>query len=141
MKILLTLALFAFLLTSNSTFAQEPQIKIKKGIVYVDGTACLKTSVEGGTSTFRTMEGEEIIFIQYLDYPNSDNKYIKIKFIDQKLSLTSDYVFSRKKLIEKLISGKALIDCTLDQEGVETFVFKYNEDIPNTQQININVNN
>jgi hypothetical protein len=44
-------------------------------------------------------------------------------------------------LVEKLISGKALIDCTLDQEGVETFVFKYNEDIPNTQQININVNN
>ena len=123
-----TLYLVVAFLITNSLFSQE--IKIKKDVVYVDGKECLKIDGDANNVSFYDLEGNEIIFLKFIHNSKYGEIYNKITFLKQKKSFTSkSYIFTKNLLIKKLINDKTLIDCQLDDEKVENFVMKYDEDV------------
>jgi hypothetical protein len=112
-------------------------IKIKKGVVYVEGEKCLKTDGDPVNMSFYDAVGEEIVFMKYLDDKYGEN-YMKVTFLDQKLSFTSkSIIFTKKMLIRRLLESKTIENCKLNQDKVERFILKYDE---NVEKDDINVN-
>lgn len=126
MKKILTLFLF---LTVSIMFGQE--IKIKKGIVTIDGKECLKIddSDPNNVSVF-DIDGKEIIFLKYIHDSKYGSLYNKIIFLDQKRSITSQtYIYTQKLLVKRLIAEKLLSDCKLDESKIEKFILKFDENV------------
>lgn len=123
-KITLTLSL---LLISLLSYSQE--IKIKNDIVSIDGKECFKISGDPNNVSFSDLEGNEIIFLKYVHNSNYGKLYNKIVFLDKKISFTSKFIFTKKLLIKKLLADQTLNECKLDNEKVEKFVMKYDENI------------
>ncbi|MDO6597824.1 hypothetical protein Q4512_12940 [Oceanihabitans sp. 2_MG-2023] len=131
-------ALTILFLMLSISIMQAQKIKIKKGIISVDGTACLSTDGDPINISFYDTNGEEIIFMKYLDTKRGEN-YMKITFLDQKLSLTSkSIIFTRKMLVRRLLSNKVIENCKLNPDKVERFILKFDENIEK-EDININV--
>ena len=116
------------LLIANIGFSQD--IKIKKDIVYVDGKECLKIGGDANNVSFYDLEGNEIIFLKYIHNSKYGSLYNKITFLKQKKSFTSQsYIFTKNLLMKKLIGDKTLINCLLDEDKIENFITKYDENI------------
>ncbi|WP_452226290.1 hypothetical protein [Lacinutrix cladophorae] len=131
-------ALTILFLMLSISIMQAQKIKIKKGIISVDGTACLSTDGDPINISFYDTNGEEIIFMKYLDTKRGEN-YMKITFLDQKLSLTSkSIIFTRKMLVRRLLSNKVIENCKLNPDKVERFILKFDENIEK-EDINVNV--
>jgi len=104
------------------------KVKIKKGIVYVDGKECLKVGGDANNVSFSTLDGEEIIFLKFIR--KYGDLYNKVVFLDQKISFTStSYIFGKKLLIKKLLEDGTLKDCGLVADKVERFAMKFDEDV------------
>lgn len=126
MKKILTLLLF---LTASIMFGQE--IKIKKGIVTIDGKECLKIDdADPNNVSIFDMEGNEIIFLKYIHDSKYASLYNKIIFLDQKRSFTSrNYIYTQKLLVKRLIGEKLLSDCKLDESKLDKFILKFDENV------------
>ena len=135
MKLTHTLAGLVLLFSLSISNAQK--IKIKKGVISVDGKSCLTTDGDAINKSFYDADGEEIVFLKYLTDRKDGENYMKITFLDQKISLTSKSIlFTRKMLIRRLLASKVIVDCKLNTEKIERFILKYDENI---EQDDINV--
>lgn len=141
MKIKYLLLLFAFIFTTGFVHAQK--IKIKKKIVYIDGEKCLEIGGDANNVSFFDLDGNEIIFLKYIRDSRYADLYTKVTFLDKKISFTSkSYIFTKKLLIKKLLSDRTLKDCQLNQDKVENFVLKFDENVENEQiKVEVKVTN
>lgn len=141
MKILLT---FLIALLSTVSFGQDDvQVKIKKGLIYVNGEAWLKRKIEGSTAIIKDLDGNEIIVIRNYDETNShiNDDYQKIIFLDQKKSFTTTYIYWPKPFVKRLIEAKVLVDGKIDESALDKFIYRQDEDIESKSKgINININ-
>lgn len=120
----------------NEVYAQK--IKIKKGIIYIDDQECLKTDGDPINMSFYDLEGEEIVFMKYLDDKYDGDTYMKVTFLNQKKSFTSkSIIFTKKMLLRRLLNTNTIENCMLNEDKVDRFILKYDEDI---ESDNINVN-
>lgn len=126
MKKIVTILFLSF---SVVLFSQD--IKFKKGIVYIDGQECLKYETEGNNVSFQNLEGDDIIAIQYLRPDGTqESLYNKVIFLEYQQELTSkNYIYTKKSLVERLLKSKALDNCTLNEEKLQSFILKYDEKI------------
>lgn len=117
------------LLLSILGFSQD--IKLKKGIVYIDGQECLKYETEGNNVSFQNLDGDDIIAIQYLRPDGTqESLYNKVIFLEYQQELTSkDYIYTKKSLVERLLKSKVLENCTLNEEKLQSFILKYDEKV------------
>lgn len=136
MKLKYCLSVFLLMFAMNIMQAQK--IKIKKGVIYVDGENCLTTEGYPVNTSFYDTDGAEIIFMKYLETKKGET-YAKVTFLDQKLSLTSkSIVFTRKMLLRRLLASKVIENCKLNPEKVERFILKFDEQVEK-DDINVNV--
>jgi len=126
LRILLTLLLSLFFC---STFSQD--VDFKKGIVIIDGKECLKMSNEDAVSvSFTDMDGNDLIFLRFIHNSKFGKLYNKVTFIGQKVSFTSQsYIYTKKMLIKKLITNKVIEGCKINEENLEKFIMKYDENV------------
>jgi len=125
-------------LTLCMSMLQAQKIKIKKGVIYVDGESCLTTEGYPVNTSFYDLDGDEIIFMKYLENTKGET-YAKVTFLDQKLSLTSkSIVFTRKMLLRRLLASKVIENCKLNPEKVERFILKFDEQVEK-DDINVSV--
>ncbi|MFN8283784.1 MAG: hypothetical protein U0U67_11260 [Chitinophagales bacterium] len=118
--------ILALLCTTIIGFSQE--IDIKKGIVFIDGKECLKVNSDPNNVAFSDLQGNEIIFLKFIHDSKYASLYVKVTFLDQKISFTSkSYIFTKKLLIKKLLEDGTLTDCKIVSEKAERFVLKYDE--------------
>lgn len=126
-----------FLMLSISMM-QAQKIKIKKGVIYIDGETCLTTEGYPVNTSFYDVDGEEIIFMKYLK-TKKEETYAKVTFLDQKISLTSkSIIFTRKMLLRRLLASKVIENCKLNPDNIERFILKFDEQIEK-EDINVNV--
>lgn len=136
MKLQHTLTALFIILSISIMHAQK--IKIKKGDIFIDDIKCLSTDGDPVNISFYDSDGEEIVFMKYLDDKRDGENYMKVTFLDQKLSFTSkSIIFTRKMLLRRLLDTKTIENCKLNQDKVERFILKYDENI---EQDDINVN-
>ena len=123
-----TILLLVFL-NSFSIFSQD--INFKKGIVYIDGKECMKYDSDATTVSFQNMNGDDMMVLKFIRPDRSQaSLYTKVVFIESHQELTSQsYIFTKKTLVEKLLKSNALVDCTLNEDKVKTFVLKYDEKV------------
>jgi hypothetical protein len=128
-----------FLCFSILTFSQD--IKFKKGIVYIDDQECLKYEAEGNNVSFQNLDGDDIISIQYLRPDGTqESLYTKVIFLEYQQELTSkNYIYTKKALVERLLKSKALENCTLNEEKLQSFILKYDEKVE--ERLNRNATN
>lgn len=108
--------------------ANAQKIKIKKGIVYVDGIECLKVSSDANSLAFSNLDGDDIIYVKYIT--SHGITYSKVIFIEQELELSSSTLtFTKKFLVKKLIENNTLKNCMLDADRIEKFVMRYDEKV------------
>lgn len=126
LRIQLTLLLSLFFC---STFSQD--VDFKKGLVIIDGKECLKMSNEDAVSvSFTDMDGNDLIFLRFIHNSKFGKLYNKVTFIGQKVSFTSQsYIYTKKMLIKKLITNKVIEDCKINEENLEKFIMKYDENV------------
>jgi hypothetical protein len=118
---------------------QAQKIKIKKGVIYVDDVECLSTDGDPVNISFYDSEGEEIVFMKYLDDKRDGDNYMRVTFLKQKKSFTSkSIIFTKKMLIRRLLNTKTIEDCKLNEDKVDRFILKYDEDIE-SEDINVNI--
>jgi len=138
MKMKLKHTLTALALLVSISFIQAQKIKIKKGVVYVEGESCLTTDGDPVNISFYDADGEEIVFMKYLE-DRKGQTYMKVTFLEQKLSFTSQsIIFTRKMLLRRLLSSNTIENCKLNQDKVERFILKYDEDVER-DDINVNI--
>lgn len=118
------------ILICSVSLSLAQKVKIKKDVVYVDGKECLKTSNDPNNVSFFDLEGNEIFFIKFIHNSRFAPLYCKITFFESNLSFTSaSFMFTKKILVNKLISDGTLKDCKLVPEKVQRFVQKYDENV------------
>ncbi|WP_223032930.1 hypothetical protein [Hanstruepera marina] len=121
----------------NITQAQK--IKIKKGVIYIDDEKCLTTDGDPLNISFYDLEGDEIVFMKYLDDKRDGESYMRVTFLSQKKSFTSKSIlFTKKMLIRRLLDTKTIDNCMLNEDKVDRFILKYDEDIE-SDDINVNI--
>ncbi|MBW8524292.1 hypothetical protein K0U91_03550 [Chryseobacterium chendengshani] len=122
--------LLSLLFLTFGIFVFSQKVTIKKDIIYLDAKECLKITGDSNNVSIVDLNGNEIIFLKFIHNSRYGSVYNKITFLGQGLTLTSQsYIFSKKLLIEKLIESKVLNNCKLDEEKVNTFIMKYDENI------------
>ena len=118
---------------------QAQKIKIKKGVIYVDDEKCLTTDGDPVNISFYDLEGEEIVFMKYLDDKRDGENYMRVTFLNQEKSFTSKSIlFTKKMLIRRLLETKTIENCMLNEDKVDRFILKYDEDIE-SDDINVNI--
>ena len=108
------------------------KIQFKKGIVLIDGTECLTYDSNPTVVEFKTNDGSQTILLKFLTIviDHTEETYTKVIFVEQEKSLTSkSFIFTKKLLVEKLLSNKVLDDCTVNSGEIENFFLKFDEKI------------
>lgn len=131
--------LLLVLLLSITGIINAQKVKLKKGIVYIDGNETLKYEkrFENTELLLFPLEGEEeTIFIKYdgngtRGYNLMADDFIKIHFIKQNLKLESgSHAEFWKQIIKWMAQNKIFnTDGTLNDEKVEKFVDRYHEEV------------
>ncbi|WP_452232512.1 hypothetical protein [Lacinutrix sp. MEBiC02595] len=130
--------LTVLILMLSISMMQAQKIKIKKGVIYVDGTECLSTEGYPVKTSFYDLDGEEIIFMKYLETKRGES-YAKVTFLDEKLSLTSkSIIFTRKMLLRRLLASKVIENCKLNPDKIARFILKFDEQVEK-EDIHVNV--
>jgi len=126
MKKILILLMLCF---SVLGFSQE--VKLKNGIVYIDGKECMKYDKDATNVTFQDMNGDDIIILKYIRTNGTqESLYEKVIFVKLNKELTTkSYIFTKSLLIEKLVKSNAIVDCVLNEEKVNVFILKYDEKV------------
>lgn len=129
MKNIKSILLALILLISLASFGQD--INFKKGIISIDGKECLKYDSDSNNVTYQNLKGEDIMILKFMRPDGTqESLYTKVIFIESHQEFTSkSYIFTKKVLIEKLLKSNTLVNCSLDEEKVRTFVLKYDEKV------------
>lgn len=136
MKKIIKLSLL-FTLTSFFAHAQDVsykdiEFKYKKGFLIVNDQNVLKLKYSASFFNIYDLNtGEEIMYIYLNDNETMtylDDDYIKVYFTKSKKSLETK--LHQRVLMEKLINERVLkSDWTLDEDRIEDFIEKYDENI------------
>ena len=128
--------LFILLLTFSVGLVHAQKVKFKKGKVFVDGKECLAyDSSNPNNVELTSLDDEQTVILQFIR-PESEPMYTKITFLEQKKSFTSrSYIFTKKNLVKKLISAKVLVDCQFNEDKIDKFVRRYDEDIHEAKKV------
>ncbi|GLB47958.1 hypothetical protein [Neptunitalea lumnitzerae] len=130
--------LFFFLAVFTLTIANAQKVKIKKGIVSVDGKETFTTDKKGLSNSYSlfTLDGEkEIIFVNWnsnetVGYGEDD--FVQVTFLDDNLKIESatSLKISAKNLFQLLIKDKVInLDGTVNPDKLDRFFTKYDENI------------
>ncbi len=145
-----------FLFTLMSLFLvslQAQDIKIKKGIVYADDKAYLKTNKDYGNEIISTMDGKDIIKLEWFSYdapnPARNNTadparhnypatikkwYAVATFLD--FNITFETELSQKKIFEALYKDKAVDENgTVNEENAESLAKKVHKNVSGNRPI------
>lgn len=115
-----------FLCVSLFGFSQE--IDFKKGIISIDGKECMKYDSSATNVTYQNLNGDDLFILKFIRA--TGKLYTKVVFIESNQELTSEsYIFTKKLLFEKLLKSNAIVECSLNEEKVRTFVLKYDEKV------------
>jgi len=77
--------------------------------------------------------------MKYLDDKRDGDNYMRVTFLNQKKTFTSkSIIFTKKMLIRRLLNTKTIENCELNEDKVERFILKYDEDIE-SDDINVNI--
>lgn len=132
-KLIYMKSIFAFLITTLialSAYSQNIDYSKDKKTVLVDGVECLTyEGKEVPGVTYSNKAGEELFFIGFArDYLG--NTYWKVTFLKSKQVMSYRVNFaSKKSFLAKAVKEGLLKDCTLNEEKIESFIMKYNEQI------------
>jgi len=130
-KIKTVIFLVIILFSGNNLFSQS--VKFKKDKVLVDGKECLvDNSSNANNVELTTNDGKQTIFLKFIRTGIGQNGglYTKIIFFEQNKSFTSrSYIFTKKLLVKKLLSDKVIVDCEINEENIDKFIMKYDENI------------
>jgi hypothetical protein len=123
--------LLVTVLSISAVNAQK--VKLKKGIVSIDKEECLKYDSEDSNNfVLMNMDESQTIFLKYIRTGVGANGglYTKIIFSEQEKSLTSkSYIFTKKMLINKLLSSGVISECEFDESKIDKFIQRYDEKI------------
>ena len=118
--------LILVLISTSFIFSQE--IDFKKGLITVDGKECMKYESSASNVTYQNLNGYDLIILKFIRV--NGELYTKVIFVESRQEFTSqNYIFTKKTLIEKLIKSNTLVECSLNEEKVNTFVLKYDEKV------------
>ena len=118
--------LILVLISTSFIFSQE--IDFKKGLITVDGKECMKYESSASNVTYQNLNGDDLIILKFIRV--NGELYTKVIFVESRQEFTSqNYIFTKKTLIEKLIKSNTLVECSLNEEKVNTFVLKYDEKV------------
>ena len=130
--------IFILLLAITATMSAQ-KVKLRKGIVYVDGDAFLKYEKKFEDSElllFPLGKEDETIFLKYdgngtRGYGFTSDDFIQIQFVEQNLKLESgSHAGFWKQIIKWMIQNKIFHeDGTLDDEKVAKFIDRYHEEV------------
>lgn len=143
------ISIFAVLMFTLTTEAQE--IKVKKGIVYVDNVATLKINTDYGNEIVTTMDGKDLMKIETVTYdiPNparnnvSDpnrysypatvkRSYHLVSFIDANISFETN--LSEKNIFEAIMKDQVIEkDGSIHVEKAERLAKKVHKNISGTR--------
>ncbi|WP_420573567.1 hypothetical protein [Kordia sp.] len=136
MKLKTTLFILFFLAIG---FSHAQKIKIKKGIVYLDEVAILKSDARKTTHSLYDLDGNEILFIRFsVRSQLSDLQHNEFKFLKQRITVeTTDYDYTSLSykqtiinIIEWLLQEKVLTtNGKINPGKIELFHYKYDEAI------------
>src|SRR5690606_1929643 len=123
--------LIVILVSANDLYSQS--VKFKNDKVIVGGEECLiHNSSDANNIEFTTKDGQQTIFLKFIRTGIGQNRglYTKVIFVEQNKSLTSrSFIFSRKLLVNKLLSEKVIVDCEIKDENIDKFIMKYDDKI------------
>lgn len=128
MKKIIALVLFFFV--GANLFAQS--VKFKDDKVFVDEKECLNYSSDANNIELTTIDGKQTIFLKFIRTGEGFNGglYTKIIFVEQNKSLTTrSYIFTKKILVNKLLSNNVIVDCAINEESIDKFILKFDEKI------------
>lgn len=134
MKLKLILSFALALATFTTVNAQK--IKLKKGIVYIDGQSTFEYEKRASAteySIYTLGKEEEIIFIKRnnngsIGYIDDDYKQITFIKSNQKMESASLRSYPTKYILGQLLKGKVLdLEGNIDQNKLQTFMTKYHE--------------
>lgn len=143
MKFKTTLILLVFFLCAG--FVKAQKIKIKKGIVYLNETAILKSDSSPSSYSLYDLNGNEIIFIRFsVRSQLTQLDHDEIKFLTERVTIETtqdDYTgLSRKQTVsniikwllkEKVLTSKGKVNA----KQLDVFHYKYHDGI--SEKINI----
>lgn len=120
-----------FLTLSVSCFSQK--VKIKKDIVYIDEVETYKEDEEGKSTTISTLSGNEFITLikdGFEEWKQGNRYYTTvytIKFLVSGQEVLTD--MSEKEILKAIYkSGMVAADGTIDEQKMNIFVNKYNNE-------------
>jgi len=125
--------LCVLILISFSLYSQD--IKFKKGKILIDKVECLNYSGDANNVEISTLDGNNTIILKFIRTGIGFNGglYNKIIFLEDSKSLTTrSYIFTKKLLVEKLLSEEVLKDCSIHSEKIDKFIVKFDEGIEET---------
>jgi len=114
------------IIISCLVFSQE--VKMKKGIVYEDGKEVLKYTSQSNQTTYSTLEGNKILYIDFV--PNNsraDASYFKVGFYDSDETATMKNNISPKRILVYLINESVLEKGKLNVQNISNFIKRYDE--------------
>jgi len=93
-----------------------------------------------GAITFSNLQGRELFFLQHYVKTPTNPAYARIIFLQEKVVVNNRTLFlSRKSLVKLLLEHKVLQGSSLDKEAIDLFKLKFNEVIPISQPVNVNI--
>lgn len=121
--------LFALFLMCSTLAVRAQEITFDHRIASVDGKPCLQIKPSDANDiSFLNMDGEELFFLKYTNSQITGTRYCKVLFIKQRAQLTaSNYMFTQKDLVKKLIKEGVIKDGALVDDKVELFIAKWDE--------------
>lgn len=112
------------------------KVKFKKGDVIIEDVSCLNYErSDANNIEISTKDGSQTILLKYIRTGVGPNEglYTKITFVEQEKSLTTrSQQFTKKRLVKKLLEEGLIVDCQFNEEELDKFIMKYDEQIEET---------
>lgn len=122
--------LFIALIIASYSVTVAQDVKIKKGVVFIDGKETVKFVSLGLTKAIlQTPAGMELLTYEWKHSPSYSSGYHIIGFVNPKISYSTDYGYTYKLLIEQLLSDGVLVDGKFNSERVKQFAEKHDRHI------------
>lgn len=122
-------------LVISSVFAFGQEVKLRKGIVSIDGKECFKYTSDllANNTVFKTNDGQTMFFMDVLDGSSKKTikMYNKISVIGSDRIVTMDGGIARKDVIQGMILTNVInsSDCTFNKDNFGDFANRYDQHI------------
>lgn len=130
MKTAIALTFLSFLLLTSNSIAQS-EIKIKSGIVYIDGVESLTVKYGYRKFTIMDLEGKSLVVRRKISKTEYKPDFVMIVFLTNGKSLTRlTKHYSTKALIRNLMSANVLMDGEINTPKIDDFINQHDQKIP-----------